>query len=66
MGNPFEALEAAVGRRSPCRQRRTPGRTPQQRDRRRMREERTGARPKRQAHTSAPRHFQGGDEQERF
>ena len=65
MGNPFGALEAAVGRRSPCRQRRTPGRTPQQRDRRRMREERTGARPKRQAHTSAPRFFQGGDEQER-
>ena len=48
--------------RNPCRQRRTPGRTPQQRDRRRMREERTGARPKRQAHTSAPRFFQGGDE----
>lgn len=43
--------------RSPCRQRRTPGRTPQQRDRRRMREERTGARPKLQAHTSAPRYF---------
>ena len=41
-------------------------RTPQQRDRRRTREERTGARPKRQAHTSAPRYDQGGDEPDRL
>ena len=64
--HPKAAKNNRAGRAAPAASAGRTNRTPQQRDRRRTREERTGARPKRQAHTSAPRYDQGGDEQDRL